>query len=215
VQRFGCAGAVVPSAHGTAVASILVSRGTVSELFAADVYCGEPAGGAVDAVAAAFGWMAREKVAVINVSLVGPRNALLELVVAALVSRGHVVVAAVGNDGPAAPPLYPAAYDGVVGVTGVDPKHRVLLEACRGKQVDFAALGSEVSAAAAGPDQYAIVRGTSFAAPLVASFFADIQTPSVTARESAIDRLHGITQDLGKPGRDDVYGDGELGSTYK
>ncbi len=67
----GCGGAAVPSAHGTAVGSILVSRGTISELFAADVYCGAPAGGAVDAVAAAFGWMAREKVAVINVGLVG------------------------------------------------------------------------------------------------------------------------------------------------
>ena len=67
-----------------------------------------PTGGAVDAVAAAFGWMARERVAVINVSLVGPRNALLERVVKTLVSRGHLIVAAVGNDGPAAPPLYPA-----------------------------------------------------------------------------------------------------------
>ena len=58
----------------------------------------------------------------INVSLVGPRNALLERVVASLVSRGHLIVAAVGNDGPAAPPLYPAAYDGVVGVTAVDQR---------------------------------------------------------------------------------------------
>jgi subtilisin family serine protease len=121
----------------------------------------------------------------------------------------------VGNDGPASPPLYPAAYEGVVGVTGVDLKHRVLLEACRGKQVDFAALGSEVSAAAAAPDQYVAVRGTSFAAPLVASFFADMQAPGVETRDSLLDRLHGLTRDLGKPGRDDVYGDGELGSTYK
>jgi subtilisin family serine protease len=210
VQHFGCAGAVVPSAHGTAVASILLSRGTFTELFAADVYCGQPAGGAVEALDAAFGWMAREKVAVINVSLVGPRNALLERVVGALVARGHVIVAAVGNDGPASPPLYPAAYEGVVGVTGVDPKHRVLIEACRGKQVDFAALGSEVSAAAGAPDQYVAVRGTSFAAPLVASFFADMRVPGTAARDSLLDRLHSLAEDLGKPGRDDVYGDGEL-----
>jgi len=127
LHRSGCDGRVVPSLHGTAVASILVSRGSIAELLAADVYCGEPTGGAVDVVAAAFGWMAREKVGVINVSLVGPRNALLERVVSALVARGHVIVAAVGNDGPAAPPLYPAAYEGVVGVTGVDGRHRVLV----------------------------------------------------------------------------------------
>lgn len=210
VHRFGCDGSVVPSAHGTAVASILAGGHSVAELFAADVYCGEPAGGAVDAVAAAFGWMAKERVAVINVSLVGPRNALLERVVRALLARGHVVVAAVGNDGPAAPPLYPASYDGVVGVTGVDPKHRVLIEACRGKQVDFAARGSGIVAAAAAPDQYAEVRGTSFAAPLVASLLAQIRAPDLAQRESTLGRLTAHAHDLGKPGRDDVYGEGEL-----
>jgi hypothetical protein len=111
----------------------------VGEIFAADVYCGEAFGGAVDAVSAAFGWMAREHVAVINVSLVGPRNKLMERVVKSLVSRGHLIVAVVGNDGPAAPPLYPASHEGVIGVTAVDGKHLVLIEACRGKQVDFAA----------------------------------------------------------------------------
>jgi subtilisin family serine protease len=174
------------------------------------VYCGEPAGGAVDAVAAAFGWMSREKVAVINVSLVGPRNALLERVVGNLVARGPVIVAAVGNDGPAAPPLYPAAYEGVVGVTGVDGKHRVLVEACRGKQVDFAALGAEVSAASKAPDLYAPVRGTSFAAPLVAALLADIRLPDSASRASSLEKLASTAQDLGKPGRDDVYGAGEI-----
>lgn len=214
VQRFGCGGARVPSVHGTAVASILASRGTVGELFSADVYCGQPAGGAVDAVAAAFGWMSREKVAVINVSLVGPRNALLERVVAQLVTRGHVIVAAVGNDGPASPPLYPAAYDGVVGVTGVDSKHRVLVEACRGKQVDFAALGADVSAASAEPASYAVVRGTSFAAPLVTALLAELPAPDSGARAALLEKLMAAAQDLGKPGRDDIYGAGEL-STYK
>ena len=210
LSRFGCQGAAVPSVHGTAVASILVSRGTISELLAADVYCGEPTGGAVDAVAAAFGWMAREKVAVINVSLVGPRNVLLERVIGNLVARGHLIVAAVGNDGPAAPPLYPAAYEGVVGVTAVDGKHRVLIEACRGRQVDFAALGAEVSAAAKSPDQYAPVRGTSFAAPLVTALLADFLVPDTVLRAARLERLAAAAQDLGKPGRDDIYGAGEV-----
>lgn len=212
VHHFGCGGSTVASAHGTAVASILVGGRGVSEMFAADVYCGEPAGGAVDTVAAAFGWLAREKVAVINVSLVGPRNALLERVVGALVARGHVIVAAVGNDGPASPPLYPAAYEGVVGVTGVDARHRVLIEACRGKHVDFAALGAQVTAAAAAPDQYAEIRGTSFAAPRVAALLAGIRAPDAHLRAEWLGRLEAAAMDLGKPGRDDVYGAGELGT---
>jgi hypothetical protein len=210
LHHFGCGGQRVPNVHGTAVASLLVSRRNVGQLYSADVYCGQPTGGAVDAVAAAFGWMARERVAVINVSLVGPRNALLERVVATLVSRGHVIVAAVGNDGPAAPPLYPASYDGVVGVTGVDARHRVLIEAARGKQVDFAALGADVSAAAQAPDQFAAMRGTSFAAPQVAALLADLQIPDAAGRDQRLARLAAEAHDLGKPGRDDVYGAGEL-----
>jgi len=209
VHHFGCGGAAVPSAHGTSVASLAVRGSAVNELFAADVYCGAPTGGAIDAVAAAFGWLARERVAVINVSLVGPRNALLERLVQSLVSRGYVVVAAVGNDGPAAPPLYPASYDGVVGVTAVDARHRVLIEAGRGKQVDFAALGLEERAAAAAPDSYAAVRGTSFAAPLVARLLAaKISVPDTAQRQRALTELAQTAADLGAPGRDDVYGAG-------
>lgn len=213
LHHHGCGGQKVPSPHGTAVAHLLVSRNGIAEVFAADVYCGEAAGGAVDAVSEAFGWMARERVAVINVSLVGPRNKLMERVVRMLVSRGHVIVAAVGNDGPAAPPLYPASYDGVIGVTAVDQKHRVLIEACRGRQVDFAAQGSDIQAAAGAPDIYVPVRGTSFAAPIIAMMFAaDLDAPDPVRAQAALAKLKSFANDLGKPGRDDIYGDGELGA---
>lgn len=212
IHRYGCDGNVVPSPHGTAVAHLLVSREVVGEIFAADVYCGEAFGGAVDAVSAAFGWMARENVAVINVSLVGPRNKLMERIVKTLVARGHLIVAAVGNDGPAAPPLYPASYDGVIGVTAVDEKHRVLIEACRGKQVDFAAQGTNENAAAGAPNLYVPVRGTSFAAPIIAMLFAtDLDRPDPAKAQIAIAKWTGVANDLGKPGRDDIYGEGELG----
>jgi subtilisin family serine protease len=212
IHHDGCGGQSVPSPHGTAVAHLLVNRGGIGEIFAADVYCGETFGGAVDAVSAAFGWMARERVAVINVSLVGPRNKLMERIVKTLVMRGHLIVAAVGNDGPAAPPLYPASYDGVIGVTAVDGKHRVLIEACRGKQVDFSAKGAEMSAAAGAPNVYVEVRGTSFAAPIISTMLAaDLEAPDAARAQVALAKWRGIANDLGKPGRDDIYGDGELG----
>ena len=172
-----------------------------------------PTGGAVDAVAAAFGWMANEHVAVINVSLVGPRNALLERVVKALVSRGHLIVAAVGNDGPAAPPLYPAAYDGVIGVTAVDAKHRVLLEACRGKHVDFAAPGRGHAGAASAPDvlragaRHFVRRARRRDAVCHAISHARSGEGASARSRSA----NGVANDLGKPGRDEIYGVGELG----
>ncbi len=119
----------------------------------------------------ALGWAASKKPRLINISLVGPANRAIERAVGALRVRGIMIVAAVGNDGPAAPPQYPASYDGVIAATGVDPKGRALVEAGRARHVDFAAPGAELAAALPG-NGYAKVRGTSFAAPLVAARFA-------------------------------------------
>ena len=218
IHQHGCAGTPVPAAHGTAVASLMIGRSSRfhgaapgSELYAADVYCGLPTGGAVDAVAEALSWLVREHVPVINVSLVGPPNVMLENVVRMVIARGYLVVAAVGNDGPASPPLYPASYPDVVGVTAVDARQRALLEACRGRQVKFAAPGADMSAA--NPAQsFAAVRGTSFASPIVAGLLAEaVREPDKTAAQRAVADLAARAVDLGAPGPDPVYGFGLVG----
>ena len=107
----------------------------------------------------------------INISLVGPQNRIVQRAVQALRARGIEIVAAVGNDGPAAPPQYPASYPGVVAVTGVDARGRALPEAGKASHLDFAAPGAEMAAALPGQG-YAKVRGTSFAAPLATSRLA-------------------------------------------
>ena len=134
--------------------------------------------------------------------------------IAALVAGGYVVVAAVGNDGPAAPPLYPASYPQVVGVTAVDGHRHVLLEAARGPQVMFAAFGADMTAASL--DQgFSGVRGTSFAAPLVAALLAaHIDSPSLESSAAAIAQLCAAAIDLGTPGRDLTYGWGLVGADY-
>lgn len=222
LQLHGCDAKRVPSAHGTAVASLLVGRtgeflgaAAGATLYAADVYCGVAVGGAVDAVVEALAWMARERVPVINVSLVGPPNRMLETVIKALLARGHILVAAVGNDGPAAPPLYPAAYESVVGVTGVDARQRVLLEAARGPQVDFAAPGADMAAAST-ESPFATVRGTSFAAPIVAGLLAGrLAAPDAQAASRAIGDLKAHAVDLGPRGRDKTFGDGLVGNALR
>jgi subtilisin family serine protease len=209
----GCEGLAIPSAHGTATASLLIGdaapfRGAApgARLYAADVYCGQPTGGAVDAIAAAFGWLHTNRVAVINISLVGPDNLILRQVVKQMIAGGHIVVAAVGNDGPAAPPLYPAAYPGVVGVTGVDAHQRVLVEAERGSQVEFAAPGADMAAATC-PEGYSVVRGTSFAAPLVAGLLAPhLMAPDPEGARLAIASLAKEAKHVGASGRDPAYG---------
>jgi hypothetical protein len=222
VHAWGCDNRAVPAAHGTAVASLLIGRSEVfhgvhpdAELYAADVYCGRPTGGAVDTLVAAFGWMVQESVPVINVSLVGPKNAMLERVIGDLIAGGYVIVAAVGNDGPAAPPLYPASYQHVVGVTAVDAHRHVLVEAARGPQVMFAAPGADL-AAAGGDHTYAAVRGTSFAAPFVAALLASgLSKPNSADAAAAIEQLAKTAVDLGPPGRDLTYGFGLVGADYR
>lgn len=179
IHSWGCDGAAHPDAHGTAVAALLVGRDGAfrgaapgKALYAADIYCASPTGGSAERIAAALGWLAREQVPVINLSLVGPPNGAIERIVARLVARGHLLVAAVGNDGPAAPPLYPASYPGVIGVSAVDRSGEVLPEAARGPQVAFAAPGNNMVSANPGEPPYRTVRGTSFAAPLVAGLLA-------------------------------------------
>jgi hypothetical protein len=222
VHAWGCDNHAIPAAHGTAVASLLIGRSDVfhgvhpdAELYAADVYCGRPTGGAVDTLVAALGWMVQERVPVINVSLVGPKNAMLERVIGDLIAGGYVIVAAVGNDGPAAPPLYPASYQHVVGVTAVDAHRRVLIEAARGPQVMFASPGADL--AAAGSDHaYAAVRGTSFAAPFVAALLAaGLAAPNSADATAAVEQLARTAVDLGPPGRDLTYGFGLVGADYR
>lgn len=222
VHLWGCGNRAVPAEHGTAVASLMVGHALkfdgvrpAAELFAADVYCGVATGGAVDALSAGFAWLAQERVPVLNISLVGPSNVMLERVVAALVARGFIIVAAVGNDGPAAAPLYPASYPHVVGVTGVDSHRRVLIEAARGPQVMFAAPGADLVAASAGGG-YASVRGTSFAAPIVTALLApELSRPDIALASSALEALTKSALKVGKPGRDLTYGFGIVGLEYR
>jgi hypothetical protein len=175
IEQNGFAGSPKPTGHGTAVASLLVGnqgpfRGAASgaQLYVADVYGGNRAAGSASAIVRALGWLAAKRVQVINISLVGPANSIVARAINAVQRRGIRVVAAVGNDGPAAPPQYPASYPGVVAVTGVDGKGRALPEAGKPTHLDFAAPGADMAAALPGQG-YSRVRGTSFAAPLAAA----------------------------------------------
>ncbi|HTQ36406.1 MAG TPA: S8 family serine peptidase [Steroidobacteraceae bacterium] len=215
----GCGGKPVASAHGTAVASLFVGRAAQfhgaapgARLRAVDVYCGGDApGGRVRDIVLGLSDLMAAQVRVINMSIVGPDNAVLAAVVRKVLAQSIVIVAAAGNDGPGAPPLYPAAYPGVVAVTAVDAHRKVLLEAGAGAHISFAAPGADMLAAAPGA-AYAPVRGTSYAAPLVAGLLARLLA---NQGRSAVDRivpqLAASAEDLGRKGRDSRYGYGLVG----
>jgi hypothetical protein len=202
LEPYGCDKPTV-SRHGTLVAERLVD-GDPDTLYAADLWCGNAVGGTTSSLVNALAWMAREHVPVINISLVGPDNPVLARAVQIMIARGHVLVSAVGNDGPAAPPLFPAAYPGVIGVSGVDADGHVLPESGSGSQVTFCALGLVGRGRGA-------MRGTSFASPIVARRAAQLlAAPEPGAAARVIQQLAREARDLGPVGRDPRYGYGLL-----
>lgn len=214
VQQAFAAGGPSPNAHATAIASLIQGtpaiRGAAPQarLMIADVYGRDPAGGSATAIARAIGWMVRQRVPIVAVSLVGPANPLLARVVAAARARGTVIVAAVGNDGPAAPPAYPASYPEALAVTGVDGRSRALIEAGRARHLDYAAPGADMLAAGLAGRPVA-VRGTSFAVPFAAARLARFYAaPDSAALAGALRTLDREAQDLGKSGADQTYGRG-------
>lgn len=214
-QRGFVAGAPVPDAHATAVASLAAGTGRVrsaapaTPLLIADVYGSDPRGGNSLAIAKALGWMAQQRVPVVVVSLVGPRNPIVARAVRAVQARGIHIVAPVGNAGAAAPPMYPASYPGVIAVTGVDSRNRLLIEAGRGSHVDYAAPGADIRAAAFG-GRLVRVRGTSYAAPLVAG-----RLWTALKHDQPLAYLDRHAVDLGPKGPDTLYGRGLLCSNCR
>ena len=207
-----------PQAHGTAVASVLVGRPSKqaearlpgASLFSASVFYkrSDVASGATLAhFLEGLNWLTEQNVAVINISLTGPDNRVLASVIRRLHQQGVALVAAVGNEGPAAPPLYPAAYDGVIGVTAVDNARALYRWANRGQQVAFAARGVDITVAH--PDGGQVTNsGTSLAAPVVTALLACRLLR--LSPEQALRALINDAEDLGETGRDPGFGHGFL-----
>ncbi|HYD25718.1 MAG TPA: S8 family serine peptidase [Croceibacterium sp.] len=197
-------GAPLASHHGSAVVSLLEGAGA-RNLRVADIYGSDPAGGNALALIRALDWLIGGGAQVVSISLGGPNNLAVGKAIAAAQRKGVVVVAAVGNDGPAAPPAYPASYPGVVAVTGTDGRGRVLIEAGRALHLDYAAPAADILARnKAG--KWSRVRGTSYAVPLVAARAAAALGGGGSWR-ATLDRE---AEDLGPRGPDASYGRGLL-----
>lgn len=204
--------------HGTGVVAMLIGApesrvpGLVPEarVVAADPFTRSGTDERTDAfgLVAALDTLSREGADVASLSLAGPDNRLLAERIAGMIGSGITVVAAVGNAGRAAEPLFPAAYPGVIGVTAVDGGGRIYRRAVQGDQVDFAAPGVEIPTAAA-------VRGirpktgTSFAVPFVTAAAAMVLAGRPEATPLEVERaLAATARDLGEAGRDPVFGHG-------
>lgn len=207
--------------HGTAIASMLIADpesrapGLLpgASLLAADAFHRGPGADeradVVDLVLA-LDRLAARGVRVINLSLSGPPNALLEEEVERLERAGVVLVAAAGNRGPRGEPMYPAAYGPVIAVTAIDRSGAIYPRANQGSYIDLAAPGVEVWAAASIRGARPL-SGTSFATPFVSAVAAVLAARDADATPAEIRaRMALQAVDLGAPGRDPVFGWGRV-----
>ncbi|KNX42773.1 Subtilisin DY [Roseovarius tolerans] len=207
--------------HGTAVAAILVGDPETRvpgllpglPLVAVDAFHRASGDERTDAftLVRALDHLSERGVQVINLSLAGPPNTVLEDTLLQLTEQRRIpVIAAAGNDGPRAEPAYPAAYDSVIAVTAVDRSGTIYRRAIRGAHVELAAPGVEVWTAASVKGAR-WKTGTSFAAPYVTAAVALwLQHDPTLTPEEIRARLTASAGDRGPDGLDDTYGHGLL-----
>ena len=162
--------------HGTHVAGTLAGRttGVAKAVTVVPVRVFDCAGaGRLSDVLEGLDFVARDHApgqpAVVNLSLGGSRNSVLDAAVQALTDDGVTVVAAAGNSGTSACRESPAAVASAITVAATGPTDRVPDWSNGGSCVDLFAPGAGVrSAWHSSTTATAVLSGTSMAAPHVA-----------------------------------------------
>ncbi len=150
---------------------------------------------------------------VINLSLgITKDSDALRQAVEYAVSKNVIIVAAVGNNGERDPSqaLYPAAYDGVVGVGAYAEDGAICKFSHINSTVDVTAPGDQIVTLDRLSDQaYCTVSGTSFAVPHVTALavMAKQSDPEMTVSDFET-LLRQTARDAGAPGYDTSYGYG-------
>lgn len=216
VRRFSD-GVRASDAHGTMIAAMLVGRSVdgslpgllpEAQIFYADIFRSADGEDRSDARALlrAVNWMIESGVRVVNFSLVTRQpNSVLQLAVARARHNGINIVAAAGNFGPYADPVYPAGFKQVTAVTAVGLDGKLYRHANVGDYVDIAAPG--VGLPSAVPELSA---GTSLAVPFVVAALARLRAECGLSESSAPVVLQTTARDLGGAGKDDRFGWGLL-----
>jgi thermitase len=170
-------------------------------------------------VASGIQWATDHGAKIVNLSLGGdcydnskpPKYicATLETAVTYAYGSGVLIVAAAGNQYGGAI-QYPALYDQVIAVTAIDQNNQI---------APFSSIGSKAELTAPGVNiystyyysQYAYMDGTSMATPFVSGVAALIwSVDSTISRDAVRSILDSTADDLGSPGRDNLYGYGRV-----
>lgn len=173
---------------------------------------------------------------IINLSLGAPLASQTEQdTINQAVAQGIMVVAAAGNESSSVP-IYPASYDGVISVSAVDINKQAAPYANRGEFIDITAPGGNNSQDINGDGfgdgilstsatdfgelveyGYSYQNGTSMAAPHVSGILGLMKSIDSSLDSAALEGYltsNQLTEDLGDPGRDNIFGWGLI-DAYK
>ena len=206
-----------PHIHGTGIAGAIVAHARLmgsapeARIIAIRAF-GGTAGGAESSsyvILRSLNHAAEHGAQIVNMSFAGPKDAVIERAIAATAARGLVLIAAAGNAGAKSPPLYPAANPNVIAVSATDQQDRLFTASNRGNYIAVAAPGVDIFLPA--PDgKYQMTSGTSFSAAYVSGVAALLLERNHALKPEALRMtLAKTARDLGSPGRDDLFGDGE------
>jgi hypothetical protein len=209
-------GATIQNGHGTAVASVIIGRDSLTPGVApgADIFSVRIANdfGQSDSFLLAKGIVAAVDAGahIINISMGSfGDSAIVRNAIQYATDAGALIVAASGNHGTDRV-TYPAANRGVIAVGAVDAVGNHMDFSNTGKELAVTAPGFGVNAAWLG-EQAASVSGTSVSSPIVAGAIAAVMTQStiknLTPRQAA-DLLFSHLNDAGAAGIDPEYGGG-------
>ncbi|MGA3537865.1 type VII secretion-associated serine protease mycosin [Micromonosporaceae bacterium DT194] len=204
------------SGHGTAMAGIIAANGRnggalgiAPKAKVLPVFASPPAddGRSTD-IGIGVEWAIANGARIINISSGGSSAPRLRLAIEDAIAKDIVVVAAAGNSPGPDYVDYPAAYPGVVAVSGVDRRGRHAKISVSGQEVAIAAPSDDIWTTSKGND-YETGDGTSNSAAIVSGAAALIRSryPDLTAEE-VIHRLTATATDKGPPGHDPEYGHG-------
>jgi hypothetical protein len=204
--------------HATAIASLLVGNSNYPELAGVISHADLAVGVVMQAqsddkkkifsttenLILGLNWLVEQQVDVINLSLGGPRNALLEIALTKVLELDIGIVAAAGNSGSKKEKSYPAAQTGIIAVSAVDSDKNLAEDATQGDYIEISAPGVDLWVASNQSSGH-YLSGSSLAAPLVAAALAQL---GGSPKQSNL--LFNSSKDLGQPGKDPKFGWGLL-----
>ena len=214
-QAFDVTGTpAMPDRHGTAVAGLIAGHGRLTgtapgaQLLAIRAFDGAGAPANSLDILKAIDWAVANGARVIDMNFAGPTDPAIRRSLEAAARKNIVLVAPAGNGGAKSPPNFPASDSNVIAVSATGADDKPFDRSSRGGNIALAAPGANITVAIPNGG-YETSSDTSYAAAEVSGIVALMlaRKPGLKLAK-VLSVLRASAKDLGRKGRDPIYGAG-------